>query len=89
MCVTLCQLAGGYPLGVSLLDCRVMLLKTYRVGHLPVCDLRYLEGGRRYAVVLCACNLGFPCESREEGERFAEQLVEEERKEILAQKGNI
>lgn len=51
-----------------------------------VCDLRYLESNQQYAVVLYACNLGFPCESREEGERFAERLVEEERAELLARK---
>ena len=60
-----------------------MLLKTYRVGRKRVCDLRLL-GDNRYAVVLYTCNLGFPCESREEGERFAERIVEEERKELMA-----
>ena len=63
-----------------------MLVKTYRLGRMRVCDLRYLESNQQYAVVLYACNLGFPCESREEGERFAERLVEEERAELLARK---
>ena len=60
-----------------------MLLKTYRLGRKKVCDLR-LSANNQYAVVLYTCTIGFACESREEGERFAELLVEEERKEQMA-----